>query len=134
VTYTPPQICHPSELMCAWPLGCYRIAAVYDHDHATDRVRAPLCRHHNAVLRSAGDTSASLRAVAVWLDNADMGFTYTDAERFLNRMRGRAKYAADPEKFRAAGRLRYATNAIYREQAILRARAQRNISDAKVRS
>ena len=84
---------HPKTLTCAWPLGCKRMANGYDHDHETGRVRSALCSHHNAVLRSAGDTSVSLRTVADWLENADMGFSYNEA--YLARKRvANAKWEA----------------------------------------
>jgi hypothetical protein len=73
------KIPHPKTLPCAWPLGCGRMAHGYDHDHDTDQVRAPLCKHHNVVLRDVGDTAASLRAVADWIETASMGFTYHEA-------------------------------------------------------
>jgi len=50
----------------------------YDHDHLTDIVRAALCSHHNNMLKSAGDQPASLRKLADWLENANLGFLFTD--------------------------------------------------------
>ena len=57
----------------------------YDHDHETDQVRAPLCNRHNSALGLSGDTPSALREVADWLENADMGFTYTEATRAKHR-------------------------------------------------
>ena len=53
----------------------------YDHDHETDQVRAALCAQHNVWLSVGGDTAASLRAIATWLENADLGFTYSEARQ-----------------------------------------------------
>ena len=51
----------------------------WDHNHETDQVRAPLCRLHNTAIGALGDTPDALRAAADWLEEADMGFTYTEA-------------------------------------------------------
>ena len=82
----------------------------YDHDYTTDQVRSPLCRHHNAWLAAGGDTAASLRTVAAWLENADMGFTYTAATAALTAQWDRAH----PEQKRAATRKWGAANKEHR--------------------
>jgi hypothetical protein len=78
---------HPKTLQCAWPLGCTRMANGYDHDHTTGRVRAALCAVHNNVLEACGDQASTLRAVADWLECADMGFEYIDYRRWAWRIR-----------------------------------------------
>jgi cytochrome P450 len=64
------------------------MAAGYDHDHQTDRVRAALCDSHNTGLGFVGDAPASLRAVADWLETADLGFDYIDWKRAQDRRYG----------------------------------------------
>jgi hypothetical protein len=69
------------------------MAVGWDHDHDTQQVRASLCRVHNSAIGALGDSPASLRAVADWLESADMGFTYPAAMRAYNA----AWHAAHPE-------------------------------------
>ena len=116
------DIPHPATLPCAWPLGCTRMAGGYDHDHETDRVRAALCQHHNATLGASGDTPESLRTVADWLESANMGFTYVDAQRSMRRVSNRRWQADHPDRVRAHHAKTYADN---REYCIEYARQRR---------
>jgi len=76
-----PTIPSVDTLVCAWPQGCDRMAEVYDHDHDTDTVRAALCGYHNRTLAACGDSPAVLHQLAAWLEDADLGFTYSDVRR-----------------------------------------------------
>ena len=76
------------------------MAQGYDHDHETDIVRAALCTKHNSSLGGVGDSPASLRVVADWLEGANKGFTFSEATRARKVPTNAKWYAAHPDYFR----------------------------------